>query len=88
MTRETEIPLTTPHMNLAPSNRLISFYCLMERQRTQTHPLCGMDMRGLHKADGTAGTLRKTSWHPRRHSQDKLTADPLLKESEVCDTLG
>lgn len=86
MTRETEIPLTTPHMNLAPSNNIS--LPLMERQRIQTHPLCGMDMRGLHKADGTAGTLRKTSQHPRHHSQDKLTADPLLKESEVCDTLG
>ena len=60
----------------------------MGKQRIQTQPLCGMDMTGLLKADGTAGTLRKTFWCPRYHSQDKLTADPLLKESEVCDALG
>ena len=86
LTRETEIPFTTPHMSLAPSNK--HHQSTAAGEAIQTHPLCGMDMRGLLKADGTAGTLRKTFWYPRHHSQDKLTADPLLKESEVCDTLG
>lgn len=85
MARETEILFITPPWAWHQVTSNISLP-LMGKQRIQTQPLCGMDMTGLLKADGTAGT--KTFWCPRHHSQDKLTADPLLKESEVCDALG